>query len=207
MKRFTALFLIMFLLIIFSCRNETKKNLPAVEKKQEKNIEIIKRTESLKAIDPVKDVVKENSTFLKLYESLKQDTYSIDELVDLTEKDLELFKKMKINYLKSKIDTPAVKSRLLLTEINLKRLDFLLHKKKIETDTIRKTLDEITRNLNATVDKIRLYHQSVDEFQNILTKDSLMQAKKDSMTSDKKEIIDKLNKLKSQKIKFSINRQ
>ncbi len=207
MKRFTALFLIIFLLIIFSCRNETKKNLPAVEKKQEKNIEIIKRTESLKAIDPVKDVVKENSTFLKLYESLKQDTYSIDELVDLTEKDLELFKKMKINYFKSKIDTPAVKSRLLLTEINLKRLDFLLHKKKIETDTIRKTLDEITRNLNATVDKIRLYHQSVDEFQNILTKDSLMQAKKDSMTSDKKEIIDKLNKLKSQKIKFSINRQ
>jgi len=180
MKRYRVLFLGIFLLIIFGCRNKTGNNLSVVEKKQEKNIEIIKRTESLKSIDPVKKVVKLNPNFVKFYESLKPDAYSIDELVDLTQKDLKLFKELRIRRFNSKIDTPAVKSRLVLTEINLKRLNFLLHKKKIETDTIRKTLDALTRNVNATIDKINLYNQSIDEFETILVKDSLMQLHKDS---------------------------
>ena len=197
MKRFINLFLGIFLLIVFGCRNETEKKLPVAQKKQAKNIEIIKRSVQLKSIEPINKVAKLNPNFIKFYESLKPDTYSIDELVDLTQKDLKLFKELRIRRFNSKIDTPAVKSRLVLTEINLKRLNFLLHKKRIETDTIRKTLDELTRNLNATIDKISLYNQSIDEFENILVKDSLLQARKDSIQT-RKEI---LNKLQNQKFK------
>jgi len=197
MKRFISLFLGIFLLIVFGCRNETEKKLPVAQKKQAKNIEIIKRSVQLKSIEPINKVAKLNPNFIKFYESLKPDTYSIDELVDLTQKDLKLFKELRIRRFNSKIDTPAVKSRLVLTEINLKRLNFLLHKKRIETDTIRKTLDELTRNLNATIDKISLYNQSIDEFENILVKDSLLQARKDSIQT-RKEI---LNKLQNQKFK------
>ena len=197
MKGFVSLFLGIFLLIIFGCRNETENKLSVVEKKQTKNIEIIKRSEQLKSIEPIKKVLKLNPNFIKFHESLKPDTYSIDELVDLTQKDLKLFKELKVRRFNSKIDTPAVKSRLVLTEVNLKRLNFLLHKKKIETDTIRKTLDELTRNLNATIDKINLYNQSVDEFETILVKDSLVQAHKDSIQA-RKEI---LNKFQNQKFK------
>ncbi len=185
MKSFISLFLGFFLLIVFSCRNKTEKKLPVAQKKQEKNIEIIKRSEQLKSIEPINKVAKLNPNFIKFYESLKPDTYSIDELVDLTQKDLKLFKELRFRRFNSKIDTPAVKSRLVLTEINLKRLNFLLHKKKIETDTIRKTLDELTRNLNTTIEKISLYNQSIDEFENILVKDSLVQARKDSMQKHK----------------------
>ena len=198
MKRFISLFLGIFLLIVFGCRNETEKKLPVAQKKQAKNIEIIKRSVQLKSIEPIKKVVKLNPNFSKFYESLKPDTYSIDELVDLTQKDLKIFKELRIRRFNSKIDTPAVKSRLVLTEVNLKRLNFLLHKKKIETDTIRKTLDELTRNLNATIDKISLYNQSIDEFENILVKDSLMQAHKDSL-QNRKEVLQKLQKQKFKK--------
>ncbi len=198
MKRFVSLFLGIFLLIVFGCRNETEKKLPVAQKKQAKNIEIIKRTERLKSIEPIQKVAKLNPNFVKFYESLTPDTYSIDELVDLTQKDLKLFKELRIRRFNSKIDTPAVKSRLVLTETNLKRLNFLLHKKRIETDTIRKTLDELTRNLNATIDKIRLYNQSIDEFETILVKDSLMQAHKDSL-QNRKEVFQKLQKQKFKK--------
>jgi len=198
MKRFISLFLGIFLLIVFGCRNETEKKLPVAQKKQAKNIEIIKRSVQLKSIEPIKKEVKLNPNFSKFYESLKPDTYSIDELVDLTQKDLKLFKELRIRRFNSKIDTPAVKSRLVLTETNLKRLNFLLHKKRIETDTIRKTLDELTRNLNATIDKISLYNQSIDEFENILVKDSLMQAHKDSL-QNRKEVLQKLQKQKFKK--------
>ena len=93
---------------------------------------------------------------------------------------------------------------LIWTEINLKKLNFLLHKKKIEVDTIRKTLNEVTRNLNATLDKISLYNQSIDEFENILVKDSLVQAKKDSIPVAKQEILKKLKFQKLKNLKLNI---
>ena len=204
MKRFTSLFLVLLLMSIFGC-HETKKKKTVVQKKQPKKVEIIKRTVTLAPIDDLKDVVKANENFIKLYESFNPDSYSVDELIDMTKNNLKIFKQLKIRRFKSQIDTPSVKSRLVLTEINIKKLDFLLHKKQIEPDTIRKTLDEITRDINATLSKIRLYNQSIDEFENILVKDSLVQAKKDSMTDDKKEVLNNLNKLKAPKIKKAID--
>jgi len=89
---------------------------------------------------------------------------------------------------------------LVLTEVNFKRLDFLIHKKNKEPDTIRKTLDEITRNINTVIEKIELYNHSIDEFENILVKDSLMQVKKDSMLKEEKQH-DILKRIKSEKMK------
>ena len=203
MKRFGSLLLLILFMLVFACQ-ETKKKVVTV-KKQPKKVEIIKRTLSLKPLDDVKDILKTNENFIKLYESFLPDSYSIDELIDLTKNDLDILKQLKMKRFKTKIDTAPVKSRLVLTEINIKKLNFLLHKKKIEPDTIRKTLDAITRDLNITLSKIKLYNQSVDEFEDILVKDSLVQAKKDSMTDDKKEVFNNLNKLKTPKIKKVID--
>ncbi len=194
MKWTAGLFFITLLLNI-SCREIEKKTV-VVKKKQPEKIAIIRRTVNLKPVDAIEDVLKNNKEFIKLYESLKPDSYSIDELVDLTKNDLEIFKQLKIKRFIKKIDTPPVKSRMVLTEINFKRLDFLIHKKIKEPDTIRKTLDEITRNINTVIDKINLYNQSIDEFENILVTDSLIQVKKDSVSSGKKKIF---NKMKTQK--------
>ncbi len=199
MKRLRNLLPVIFILISLSC-HETAKKPVIVPKKQPEKISVIKRTVSLKPLADIKELLKNNKEFIKLYESLKPDSYSIDELIDLTDNDIKLLKKIKIKHFSKKIDTPPVQSRLVLTEVNFKRLDFLIHKKHKEPDTIRKTLDEITRNINTVIEKIELYNQSIDEFENILVKDSLMQVKKDSMLKEEKRR-DILNRVKSEKMK------
>ncbi len=181
MKTIISLFLGFFLLINSACQNEPEKDLKPVQKNNQKTIQIVKRHIPVNSTETLKDVLKKNQNFNKIVESFKPETYSIDQLIDLTEKDLKLFKQMKARRFKSKIDTAPVKSRLILTEINLKRLNFLIHKKKIETDTIEKTLNTLVQNLNTVIDKMHLYNDSYDEFEEILARDSLVQARKDSL--------------------------
>jgi len=186
MKRLYSLFLGILLLINFNCQNESAKNLEITKDVPKKNLEIIKRNVPLEQSDDIKDIVKKNENFIKLIESFKPKTYSIDELIDLTTKDLKIFNSIRARHFKSKADTAAVKSRLLLVEINLKRLNFLLNKDKINTDTIQKTFNEIVLNLNRVVQKIRLYSNAPDEFESILAHDSMAQIKRDSLFNIKK---------------------
>jgi len=188
MKRISLLFLGILLLINFSCQKETKKELKVTQKKQSKAIVIVKRKLPLLPLTNLNDVIKKNVDFLKFYETLKPASYSLDELIDLTTKDLKLFRQMRVRRFKSKIDTAAVKSRLILTEINLKKLRFLLHRKKIESDTIEKTLNALVKSLNGTIEQMQLYNQSMDEFETILTHDSLAQIKKDSLRLQQEKI-------------------
>ena len=116
-----------------------------------------------------------------MYESFKPQTYSVDELIDLSTKNLQLIKSVQSRHFKSKADTAAVKSRLILTEINIKKLHFLLQKPERNKDTIEKTLNAIIINLNDVIDKIQVYSQSTDEFESILAHDSLAKIRKDSI--------------------------
>ena len=95
MKRLYNLFPVIFILLSLSCQ-ENKKKPVVVPKKQQKKIDVIKRTESLKPLADIKELLKNNKEFIKLYESLKPDSYSIDELIDLTDNDIKLLKKIKI---------------------------------------------------------------------------------------------------------------
>ncbi len=200
MKRISLLFLGILLLINFSCQKETKKELKVTQKNQPKAIVIVKRKLPLLPLTNLNDVIKKNVDFLKFYETLKPTSYSLDELIDLTTKDLKLFRQMRVRRFKSKIDTAAVKSRLVLTEINLKKLRFLLHRKKIEKDTVEKTLNALVKSLNGTIEQMQLYNQSTDEFENILTHDSLAQIKKDSLRLQQ----EKIDRLQNQDPKILI---
>ncbi len=211
MKAITGYLLGFLLLINSSCHKDVKQKVQPVQKTSKKNIQIVKRSIPLQSIDPIKDAVKKNNNFIKLVESFKPENYSIDELIDLTNKDLKLFKQLKARHFKSKLDTAAVKSRLVLTEINLKKLRFLIHKKQIETDTIQKTLNTVVKNLNAVIDKMKIYNTGYDEFEEILTRDSLAQARKDSMPKldhiqHKKSNLNKINRLKKNIKQLKINK-
>ncbi len=196
MKRIASIFLGILLLISFSCKNETKKELKNSQKKPSKNLVVVKRKKQLLPTKEIKDAVKKNEQILKIYESFSPETYSIDELIDIVEKDLKIFKQTKGRPFRTKIDTAAVKSRLILTEINLKKLDFLLHQKQPSIDTIEKTLNAIISNLNGVTQQIKLYSSSTDEFEDILVKDSILQAKKDSLPTKIDSIISRLAKQK-----------
>jgi len=186
MKSLSSIFLGILILINFSCQNETVNDLKKKQEKPKKTLLIIKREITPENTDDIKEIIDRNKNFIKILESFKQKTYSTDELIDLTNKDLELFLHMRNAHFKSTADTAAVKSRLLLTEISLKKLNFLLHKKKIETDTVQKTFNQIINNLNSVIQKIRLYSQSTDEFESILAHDSIAKIKRDSILKNKR---------------------
>jgi len=181
MKYILSLFFGIFLLINFGCQNKPTKVLKKTKKNNPKSLHIIKRNIPLKNVDDIKDIVKKNENFIKLVESFAPETYSTDELIDLTEKDLKMFKSIQYRHFNSKADTAAVRSRLILAEINLKKLNFLLHKKKIAPDTLQKTFNEIVKNLNSVITKIKLYSDAPDEFESILAHDSMMKIKRDSL--------------------------
>ncbi|HFX18109.1 MAG TPA: hypothetical protein ENK64_03095 [Flavobacteriales bacterium] len=188
MKGSLHLFLGILLLLNWHCQTDLKRATDKTEKPKTKNIQIIKSSVVLKDYNDIKDIVKKNNYFIQILESFKPETYSTEELIDLTDKDLKLYQQMKARRFKSKIDTAPVKSRLILSEINLKKLNFLLHKKMIEPDTVQKILDAIILDLNNVIDKIKLYNQSYDEFKDILAHDSIVAQKKDTL---KKPVLNK----------------
>jgi len=204
MKRIASVFLGMLLLISFGCENETKKDLKTAQKKTVNTLVVVKRKKNLLPTDQIKDAVKKNEQILKIYESFTPKTYSLEELRDLVEKDLKIFEQTRNRPFKTKVDTAAVKSRLILTEVNLKKLNFLLHKNQPPIDTIEKTLNAIVDNLNGVTQQIKLYSSSTDEFEDILVKDSILQAKKDSVSFDKDSI---LTRIANQKIKIKTDKE
>ncbi len=181
MKRLSLVFLGILLLINSACETQTGVSQETAQKDAKKNIIVIKRTVKPLTLEGLKDATRKNPGFFKLVESLQPDTYSLEELIDLTEKNLKFFNQLKVRKFKSKIDTAAVKSRLILAEINTKKLDFLIHKKQPQVDTITKTFNAIVRNINSVIEQMRIYNTSYDEFEEILVRDSLAQAHKDSL--------------------------
>ncbi len=180
--KFIYLFILTNLFFILTACHYQKEpeNKPETVEK-EKPLLLVKRKIPLADLTPVKEAVQKNNYFIKLYESFKPENYSIDELVDLTNKDLQYIQSARSRHFKSKADTTAVKSRLVLTHINLKKMNFLLKKPAQNKDTIEKTLNALVHNINDVIYKINIYNQSEDEFKSILSHDSLAQIKQDSL--------------------------
>ncbi len=181
MKPLYIVLLTSLFLQLTACQNQKQEKKTNKLPKKEKKLVIVHRQVPLSDLSPVEDAVKKNNYFTKLYESFKPQTYSVDELIDLSTKNLQLIKSVQSRHFKSKADTAAVKSRLILTEINIKKLHFLLQKPERNKDTIEKTLNAIIINLNDVIDKIQVYSQSTDEFESILAHDSLAKIRKDSI--------------------------
>jgi len=181
MKRITVYLLGIFLLTNFSCERENKQKINITQPKEKKNIIVINRTDSIRMDANLKNSLTKNKSFIKLIEGFNEKTYSYEQLIDLTKKNINLFRQIKTQSFNSKIDTAAVKSRLILAEINTKKLDYLLHQKNIDYDTVYNTFHTIIRNLNSVIQQMNNYISSEDEFKEILMLDSLSQKYKDSL--------------------------
>jgi len=181
MKRITVYLLGIFLLTNFSCERENIQKINITQPKEKKNIIVINRTDSIRMDANLKNSLTKNKSFIKLIEGFNEKTYSYEQLIDLTKKNINLFRQIRTQSFNSKIDTAAVKSRLILAEINTKKLDYLLHQKNIDYDTVYNTFHTIIRNLNSVIQQMNNYISSEDEFKEILMLDSLSQKYRDSL--------------------------
>jgi len=163
----------LFLLINFACQKEIKQTAKDTQKSTKKYSFVVKRNTKLTDYEDIKKLTEKNPAFIKILESFQPETYSLDELIDLTEKDLKKFKTLKIKKFQNQLDTAAVKSRMVLTEVYINKLNFLIHKKKPQKDSISRTLNAIIVNLNNVLDQMRIYSQDTDEFESILKHDSI----------------------------------
>jgi hypothetical protein len=188
MNRLAKLFLGIILLINFGCQKEIKKTSPISQQKNKKNLIVIKPDYQVRSIESIGDIADKNENFEKLIKSFQSASYTLDELVELTGKDIKYVQQLHNKAFKGKIDTAAVNGRLVLTEVILKKLNFLLKKEKPQTDTIKKTLNALINNLNSVINQIELYGKSYDEFEHILKYDSIEKSNNDRSGS-------KLNKL------------
>lgn len=181
MKRITVYLLGIFLLTNFSCERENKQKINITQPKEKKNIIVINRTDSIRMDANLKNSLTKNKSFIKLIESFDEKAYSYEQLIDLTKKNINLFRQIRTQSFNSKIDTAAVKSRLIIAEINTKKLDYLLHQKNIDYDSVYNTFHTIIRNLNSVIQQMNNYISSEDEFKEILMLDSLSQKYRDSL--------------------------
>ena len=180
MNKSVNLFLGILLLINFACQNKTKKTSTSPQQKDNKNLVVIKPDKKIFSIDQLRDATGKNKNFEKLINSFQAETYTLDELTELTTQDIQYLQHLHRKAFNGNADTAAVHSRLILAEVNLKKLNFLLQKKKIQIDTIKSTLNAIIDNLNSVINQIELYNRSDDEFEHILKYDSLAKSNKDS---------------------------
>jgi len=177
MKKTYFYVLSLFILFGFSCQKEVKKNPVKSEKITKNNYRLINLDSQIIIPAETQRIIEKNKNLNLLLKSLNKKTYSIDELKDLVKQDLRYIKSIS----QSRKDTAAIKSRILVSEINLKKLNFLLQKKNIKTDTIQKTLHAIIYNLQSVVQQISIYKDNTDEFDEIMKLDSLPSTQKDSL--------------------------
>jgi len=168
------------LLILFSCQKEAGNKPKTSEKKPKKYSFVVKRDIGLASIDELKqDKVLASHDFFKIIESFQPESFSLEELIDLTDKDLKLLKKINSTGFHSSLDTASVKSRMVLTEVYLQKLKYLVHKKTPRKDTIAGTLKAIVMNLNNVIKQMKIYNDTTDEFESILKHDSIARQERD----------------------------
>ncbi|GEM_PF-3085318 len=155
----------------------------------------IDKKEKLGSTAEIDAFIKSNKNFVSLLNSFNQDKYLVEELKDIAEQDLKHINAIIQSKLSKEIDTEAVRSRIVLTKISLKRLLFLLNKKEINRDTIQHTYDYLVKNMNAIIKQMKIYARSKDEFDEIIN------------LSSSKDSIDRKNKQDRKTIKLPNGRK
>jgi hypothetical protein len=202
MKRIGYFIIGLFLLISSSCEDETKSELKSSQKNKKKTQIVIKQNKSVNSTKDIENLLKKNKNFGQLFGSLHKNEYSIEELIDITKQNLDYIKELRQSPKNQRIDTATVSSRLVLTEINLRRLHFLLNKNNLEKDSIEKTLNIIISNINNTINQIKIYNYSFDEFEDILAIDSIQRVKHDSL----QKLLQKSNKPNIKGVNFKLKK-
>jgi len=181
MKKIGYYIIVLFLLTGLSCKNNNDNKLKNSQKNKKITQITINNNTHIDAITDIEKVISKNKNFKHLFRSFSKKSFSVEELIDIVKQDLSYIKEIRQSPKNKRIDTATVKSRLLLTEINLKKMQFLLHKKTPNKDTLENTLKAIVNNMNSTIQQIRIYNFSFDEFSEILAIDSIQKVKHDSL--------------------------
>jgi len=157
-----------------------------IVQKKEQNISFVIRRKVPYAFTEkmTKDFIKQKE-IIALFQSFENQSYSKDELIDLLTKNTKSLHNFIQRRTRTVWDTAAVRSRLTLVEVNMKRLGFLLQKKHTQPDSIQASFSTFINSLNAVIQQVNLHQQSTDEFKDILLHDSITQAHHDSIMIDK----------------------
>ncbi len=172
MKKILIGVILVLLSIFTSCQQTKSKKINKNDAKETKIIFLIQKEKISKKNIPV-DLLNKNKNFNNLINNFNNDKYSVEQLKDKTKQNLKYIHTLTFKTKKSVLDSTALKSRFVLTEIELKRLNFLLNQKNINIDTIEKTVNQVVIDLNKIINLIAVYKDNTDEFEEILSIDSI----------------------------------
>ncbi len=173
--KFFKYFLNLSLLVIllFSCNyNETVSPQEKNRKPQNKNVEVKLHSRIIKN-KWTDSLAKKNKNFKNLIQNFEDTIYSIELLKDKTKQNLSYIHPLTMKGRKNITDTAAIKSRFVLAEVHLKKLNYLLNKNQPDKDSIEKTLNRIVLDINNVIKIGERYKSNTDEFKEILAYDSI----------------------------------
>ena len=162
-----------FYFFFLSC--DSKKTRPVRKNSSQPKKEIfIKQSHRIKKSPLLDSIIKVNKNFKNLVQNFEDSIYTLDLLKDKTKQNMSYIHPLILRRRQSLLDTPAIKSRLVLTNVHIKKLNYLLNKKNINLDSINRTLNRIILDLNNVIDIAEKYNHKKDEFLEILQYDSIM---------------------------------
>jgi len=173
--------------VFFSCESPTKETVNSSSQKKEAE-QIFRQKEEINKKPLLDSLAAVNKNFKNLIHNFSDTIYTIDLLKDKTKQNLSYIHPLTFRHKQSILDTPSVKSRLVLTNMHLKKLNYLINKKQIDSDSIEKTLNKIVLDINKIVDIAEKYKNQKDEFLEILQFDSIANdtLKRNSLNLQKK---------------------
>ncbi len=169
----TLLFMI-GLIFFLSCEegSEVYKREKNIKKKSE--IFKIYLNQKIKKTALTDSLAKKNKNFKKLIDNFTDTVYTIELLRDKTKQNMSYIHPLTLRRKQSLLDTPAVKSRLVLTRMHINKLNYLINNDNLEKDTIEKTFNSIVKDINNLIYVAEKYRRKKDEFKEILEYDSIM---------------------------------
>ena len=179
MKNNFFILLSLYIITFVSCNQQDTEQISIKPKKEIKTIFIIQRGKIDKKSVPA-GLLKENKNFKNLISTFNETQYSVEQLKDKTHQSLKFIRPLTFKRKKSILDTSAIKSRFVLTEIHIKKLDYQLNKHKINKDSLEKTLGNIVLDINRIIHLIPIYKDNTDEFEAILKHDSINKNRENS---------------------------
>jgi len=167
------IYILSFIIFIFSCNTDTEKQTDTIKIKSEQEQPVFIVKKRLKSNKISDSLMQKEKNLQKLIHNLQDSTYTIELLKDRTAQNISNIHPLTFIKTHSVLDTAAIRSRFVLTEVHLKKLNYLINKKHIKKDTVEKTLNQIVSDVNHIIDQMEIYQNHTDEFEEILKYDSI----------------------------------
>ncbi len=159
---------------LYSCEEGEQKTNSLLENHKEQKQFSFRLNEKIKKNSFTDSLSKVNKNFMNLINNFEDSIYTIELLRDKTKQNMSYIHPLTLRRKQSILDTPAVKSRLVLTHLHIRKLNYLINKKNIQKDTVEKTLNTIVKDINHLLYVADKYRKKKDEFKEILDYDSIL---------------------------------